>query len=63
MSFIQLVVGLIVVGVLLWLINAYIPISLKIKKILNVVLVLLVIIFALNVFGVLDYLSRVRLST
>ena len=44
MSLISLVVTLIVVGVLLWLVNVYIPMDGKIKKILNIVVVICVVI-------------------
>jgi bacteriorhodopsin len=50
---ISLVLTLIVVGVLLWLVNTYIPMDGKIKRILNVVVVICVIIWLLYVFGIL----------
>ena len=50
---IGLILTLVVVGVLLWAVNTYIPMDGKIKQILNVVVVILVIIWLLNVFGVL----------
>jgi len=53
MPLINLVVTLIVVGVLLWLINTYIPMDSKIKSILNVVIVIVVVLWLLSVFGVL----------
>lgn len=53
MSVIGIILTLIVVGVLLWLVNSYIPMDAKIKKILNVVVVVLVIIWLLYAFGVL----------
>ena len=40
MSLISLVITLIVIGVLLWLINSYIPMDGKIKQIINVVVVI-----------------------
>ncbi len=49
----NLVITLIVVGVLLWLVNNYIPMDSKIKQILNVVVVIVVIVWLLQVFGVL----------
>ena len=55
MTLIHLVIVLIVIGVLLWLINAYIPMDPKIKKILNVVVVIAVVLWLLSVFGVWDY--------
>jgi hypothetical protein len=53
MSMISLVLTLIVVGVLLWLVNAYIPMDSKIKRILNVVVVICVVVWLLYAFGVL----------
>jgi hypothetical protein len=55
MPLINLVVTLIVVGVLLWLINAYIPMDGKIKKIVNVVVVICVVVWLLSAFGVLGH--------
>jgi hypothetical protein len=54
-SLIGLVVTLIVVGVLLWLVNAYIPMDGKIKKILNIVVVVCVVVWLLYAFGVLGH--------
>ena len=50
---ISVVVTLIIVGILLWLINNYIPMDGKIKQILNAVVVICVVIWLLNVFGVI----------
>jgi hypothetical protein len=63
MPLITLVVTLIVVGVLLWLVNAYIPMDPKIKNILNVVVVIAVVLWLLSVFGILSSLSGVRTPT
>jgi hypothetical protein len=54
MPLIQLVVALIVVGVLLWAVNNYIPMDGKIKQILNIVVVVAVVLWLLQVFGVLN---------
>jgi hypothetical protein len=62
MDLINLVVILIVVGVLLWLVNTYIPMDRKIKNILNVVVVIAVVIWLLQVFGVLGSLDNVRIG-
>jgi hypothetical protein len=51
---------LIVVGVLLWLVNSYIPMAGSIKKILNAVVVIAVVLWLLNVFGLIGSLSRIR---
>jgi hypothetical protein len=60
MSLISLIITLIVVGVLLWLINTYIPMDGKIKKILNIVVVICVVVWLLFAFGVLDRSSDIR---
>jgi hypothetical protein len=62
MSLINLVVVLIVVGVLLWLVNTYIPMDRKIKQILNIVVVIVVVIWLLQVFGVIGSLGNIRIG-
>ena len=62
MSLISIIVTLIVVGVLLWLTNTYIPMDGKIKNILNIVVVIVVVLWLLNIFGVLGHLRDVRVS-
>jgi hypothetical protein len=54
MSIITLIIALVVIGVILWLVNTYIPMDGKIKNILNVVVVICVVLWLLNVFGVFD---------
>jgi hypothetical protein len=53
MPLIDVIITLIVVGILLWLINTYIPMDGKIKQILNVVVVICVVIWLLDVFGII----------
>ena len=60
MSLISLIVTLIVIGVLLWLVNNYIPMDGKIKKILNVVVVICVVVWLLYVFGILNHSGDIR---
>jgi hypothetical protein len=62
MPLINLVVVLLVVGVLLWLVNTYIPMDRKIKNILNIVVVIVVVIWLLQTFGVLGSLDSVRIG-
>ena len=62
MSLISLVVVLIVVGVLLYLVNRFIPMQGTIKGILNAVVVIAVIIWMLQAFGMLDSLSNIRVG-
>jgi hypothetical protein len=56
---ISLVVTLIVIGVLLWLVNTYIPMDGKIKKILNVVVVICVVVWLLYAFGILNHANDI----
>ncbi|PSB29522.1 Thivi_2564 family membrane protein [Stenomitos frigidus] len=62
MDLIQLVVVLIVVGVLLWLVNNYIPMDRKIKNILNIVVVVAVVLWLLNVFGLTTSLRGIHVG-
>ena len=62
MPLINLVVVLVVVGVLLWLVNTYIPMDAKIKQILNVVVVIAVVLWLLQVFGVLGDIRSFRIG-
>ena len=63
MRLMTVVVVLIVVGVLLRLINAYIPMQATIKRILNAVVVIAVVIWLLQAFGLLGELSRIRVGS
>ena len=60
MPLITVVFVLIVVGVLLWLINTYIPMDRKIKNILNIVVVVVVVIWLLQAFGLMGSLSKFK---
>ncbi|MDR6845965.1 Thivi_2564 family membrane protein [Flavobacterium granuli] len=60
MPLITVLLVLIVVGVLLWLVNTYIPMDSKIKNIFNIVVVIFVIIWLLKVFGIFDNLMSVH---
>ena len=62
MPLVQLVVILIIVGVLLELVNRYIPMAGSIKSILNAVVVIGVVLWLLNVFGVLPSLSAIHVG-
>jgi hypothetical protein len=62
MPLIQVLIVLIVVGVLLWLVNTYIPMQSAIKSILNGVVVIVVVLWLLNVFGVLGSLTNLRVG-
>jgi type IV secretory pathway TrbD component len=62
MPLINLVVILAVVGVLLWLVNTYIPMDSKIKSILNAVVVIGVVLWLLNVFGLLSGVTNLQVG-
>lgn len=51
MSIFAILITIIIIGVILWLINSYIPMDAKIKTILNVVIVIILILWLLKVFG------------
>jgi len=59
MNIVQLIVVLIIVGVALYLINTYIPMAPPIKTILNIVIILLVSLWILQLFGVLGHMGAI----
>jgi len=62
MPLVTLVMYLAIVGVLLWLINNYIPMDGKIRQIINALVVVVVVVWLLRVFGVMEPLSRIRVG-
>ncbi len=62
MPLINVVVALIVVGIILWLINNYLPMDGKIKNILNGVVVVVVVLWLLQVFGVMGALTSFKIG-
>ena len=62
MPLINVLLVLVVVGVVLWLVNTYLPMDPKIKTILNIVVVIVVVIWLLRAFGILGSLSQVRIG-
>lgn len=63
MPLMTVVITLIVVGVLLWLVNTYIPMAGSIKSILNAVVVIAVVIWLLFAFGILNNSGDIKLPT
>ena len=53
---------LIVVGILLWLVNSFLPMDAKIKQILNIVVVIAVVLWLLSAFGLIGNLSHMRVG-
>jgi hypothetical protein len=62
MPLMNVLVTLIVMGVLLWLVNSYIPMDGKIKRILNVVAVIAVVLWVLNVFGLFGNIKNIQIG-
>jgi hypothetical protein len=60
MPILTILLVLIVAGVILWLVNTYIPMDRKIKNILNIVVVIVVVIWLLESFGLLNYLKNLK---
>ena len=63
MPLLQVVLVLIVVGVLLWLVDRYIPMASSIKSILNAVVTIAVVLWLLNVFGLFHSISRIHVGS
>lgn len=61
MPLLSILIVIIVVGVLLWIINSFIPMDHKIKQIFNIVVVIALIIWLLKAFGVFTYLTNVQI--
>jgi len=62
MPLLQIVLALIVVGVLLWLVDRFIPMQATIKSIVNAVVVIAVVVWLLNVFALFASLSRIHVG-
>lgn len=62
MPIVNIIIILIVAGVVLWAINAYIPMAKSVKGILNFVVVAVIVVWLLQIFGVLDSLKNIRVS-
>ena len=62
MPIIQLIVILVVIGVIMWLFNQYVPLQEPFKKIINIVVVVLTCLWLLNVVGLFSGLSNLRIG-
>jgi hypothetical protein len=63
MPLIEIVIVLIVVGVVLWLINTYIPMAAAIKSLLNAVVVIVLIVWLLKAFGLWSQITHLRVGS
>jgi hypothetical protein len=62
MPLLQVLIVLIVVGLLLWLVNSFIPMQGTIKSILNAVVVIAVVLWLLNIFGLFHSFSHMHIG-
>jgi len=59
MTLINLIVVLVVIGLVMYLVNTYIPMSAGMKKLLNIAVVVVVVIWLLKLLGIFDSMSAV----
>jgi predicted membrane protein len=62
MSLLSVVIAVVIVGVLLWAINNFIPMDGKVKSILNAIIIIALVIWLLQVFGIIGALGGVRVG-
>jgi hypothetical protein len=62
MPILSLIIILVVIGVIMWLVNTYIPMQPTIKKVLNIVVIIAVIVWLLSVFGVIGSIFSLRVG-
>ena len=62
MPLMSILLTLVVVGVLLWLVNTYVPMDAKIKQILNAVAVIATVLWVLNAFGLFSHFGNIRVG-
>jgi hypothetical protein len=62
MPLVNVVIAIAVVGLLLWLVNRYIPMQSQLKSILNGVVVIAVILWLMRLCGLFSYLSQFRIG-
>ncbi len=60
MSLLGIILAICALGVLLWLINAYLPMDGKIKTVLNMVVIIVLVVWLMKVFGLWQYLGSVH---
>ena len=60
MPLINIIITLVVVGIALWAINTYIPMAKPVKTILNVVVVAVLVVWLLQVFGIIGSINNIR---
>jgi hypothetical protein len=61
MTLVSIVLVLVVVGLVMWLINTYIPMAAGIKSVLNIVVFLIMVVWLLQGFGLVGNIPGVRI--
>ena len=61
MPILTIILVIVIVGILLWLLNSYVPMDAKIKNILNITVVVILVIWLLKAVGLLSYLGNVKI--
>ena len=56
------IITIVAVGLVLWLVNRFIPMQGQIKSILNGLVVIVLILWIANLYGVLDHLKHFRVG-
>ena len=62
MSLINVMITLVIVGVALWAINTYVPMAASVKKILNIVVVVVLCLWLLQGFGIIGSIRGYSLT-
>lgn len=63
MPIVQLIIILAVIGFLLWLVNTYVPMDGKVKTIINIIVLFAIVLWLLQVFGILGSLGTVHIGS
>jgi len=61
MTLVSIVIVLVVIGLIMWLINTYIPMAASIKSLLNIVVFIVVVVWLLQTFGLIGNIPGVRI--
>jgi hypothetical protein len=59
MSLLSILIAIIIVGVLLWIINTFIPMDRQIRRIFNLVVMIALVVWLLKAFGLFTYLTNI----
>ena len=60
MSLLSVIIAIVIVGVLLYVINKYVPMEAQIKNLLNIVVIILLVIWIMNALGAFNYLRGIK---